>query len=80
MAFLEKAAGQGHAYAMETLGSIYDVRKEYEQAVAWFTKAERCRLRASNPVLNAPVVTALENITLCTAFNVRFQIQPVPLN
>jgi hypothetical protein len=24
---------------MYTLGNIYDVRKEHEQAVAWFTKA-----------------------------------------
>ena len=37
MAFLEKAAGQGHAYAMDVLGSVYDVRKEYVQAMAWFT-------------------------------------------
>ena len=36
---MEKAAGQGHAYAMKTLGSIHRARKEYEQAVAWVTKA-----------------------------------------
>ena len=38
MALLEKAAGQGHAYAMDALGSIHDARKEHEQAVGWFTK------------------------------------------
>ena len=38
MALLEMAAGQGHAYAMEALGSIHGKRKEYEQAVAWYSK------------------------------------------
>jgi TPR repeat protein len=38
-ALLEKAAGQGHVYAMHTLGSVHFERKEHEQAVAWFTKA-----------------------------------------
>ena len=37
-ALLEKAAGQGHAYAMQILGSIHIVRKEHEQAVEWYTK------------------------------------------
>jgi len=37
VALLEKAAGQGHVYAMTALGSIYDQRKEYEQAVEWYT-------------------------------------------
>jgi TPR repeat protein len=44
MALLEKAAGPGHAYAMYALGSIHDVRKEHEQAVAWFTKAAEAGL------------------------------------
>ena len=44
MALLEKAAGQGHAYAMYELGSIHDVRKEHEQAVAWFTKSAEAGL------------------------------------
>ena len=44
MALLEKAAGQGHAYAMDTLGSIHNVRKEYEQAVAWFAKGAEAGL------------------------------------
>jgi len=35
MALLEKAAGQGHAHAM--LGSIHNVRKEFEQVVEWQT-------------------------------------------
>jgi hypothetical protein len=29
---------------MQTLGSIYDERKEYEQAVAWLTKAAEAGL------------------------------------
>ena len=44
MALLEKAAGQGHAYAMNTLGNIHHVRKEHEQAVAWFTEAAEAGL------------------------------------
>jgi len=47
VALLEKAAGQGHVYAMQTLGSIHDVRKEYEQAVAWFTKGAEAGLPIS---------------------------------
>jgi len=35
---MEKAAGQGHAYAMNALGCIHDVRSEHEQAEKWFTK------------------------------------------
>jgi len=38
MALLEKAAGQGHVYAMFEVGMIHHTRKEHEQAVAWFTK------------------------------------------
>ena len=38
MALLEKAAGQGHAYAMYALGSLHDSRKEYEQGVLWYSK------------------------------------------
>ena len=38
MALLEKAAGQGHAYAMNVLGGIHRVRNEHEQAVAWYSK------------------------------------------
>jgi TPR repeat protein len=44
MALLERAAGQGHAYAMSVLGSIHYERKEHEQAVAWFTKAAEAGL------------------------------------
>ena len=44
MALLEKAAGQGHAYAMDVLGSIYHVRKEHEQAVEWYTKGAEAGL------------------------------------
>jgi TPR repeat protein len=37
LALLEKAAGQGHAYAMYELGGIYRAMKEYEQARKWYT-------------------------------------------
>jgi len=39
MALLEKAAAQGHAYAMSVLGETHAERKEHEQATEWFTKA-----------------------------------------
>ena len=38
MAYLEKAAGQGHAYAMDELGWFHSERKEHEKAVKWYTK------------------------------------------
>jgi TPR repeat protein len=38
MALLEKAAGQGHVYAMIRLGSVHRERNEYEQAMKWATK------------------------------------------
>jgi hypothetical protein len=44
MALFEKAAGQGHAYAMNALGLVYRARHEYEQAVGWFTKGAECGL------------------------------------
>jgi TPR repeat protein len=44
MALLEKAAGQGHAYAMFALGSIYQGRKELEQAVEWYAKGAEAGL------------------------------------
>jgi TPR repeat protein len=44
MALLEKAAGQGHAYAMDVLGTVQHARKEHEQAVAWFTKGAEAGL------------------------------------
>ena len=39
MALLEKAAGQGHAYAMFVLGQVHDVMHATEQATEWLTKA-----------------------------------------
>jgi len=42
--FLEKAAVQGHVYAMLALGSIHDTRKEYEQALKWTTKCAEAGL------------------------------------
>jgi TPR repeat protein len=44
VALLEKAAGQGQAYAMSVLGSIHRVRKEHEQDVLWTTKAAEAGL------------------------------------
>jgi TPR repeat protein len=44
VALLEKAAGQGHAYAVHALGGIHRERKEHEQAVAWTTKAAEAGL------------------------------------
>ena len=38
MALLEKAAGHGHVYAMDTLAFIHDERKEHERATEWYTK------------------------------------------
>ena len=37
-ALLEKAAGQGHVYAMQVLGDMHYDSKEYERAVGWITK------------------------------------------
>jgi len=44
MALMEKAAAQGHAYAMCTLGDIYLQRKEHEEAVKWYTKGSEAGL------------------------------------
>ena len=35
MVLLERAAGQGHAYAMSALGQIHSERKLHAQAVEW---------------------------------------------
>jgi len=37
MALMEKAAGQGHAWAMFRLAFIHSQRKEHETAVKWYT-------------------------------------------
>jgi hypothetical protein len=50
MAMIEKAAGQGHAYAMNALASIHDTRNEPEQNAEWLTKAKaytRSRFRST---------------------------------
>jgi len=44
MAWLEKAAGQGHAHAMVAVGSVYGLRKEYELATEWFLKGAEAGL------------------------------------
>jgi len=49
MALLAKAAGQGHAYAMDTLGGVCYTREEYEQAMEWFIAVGRRSLTLSNP-------------------------------
>ena len=41
---MEQAAGQGHAYAMESLAGIHYKRNEMERAVEWFTKAAEAGL------------------------------------
>ena len=47
MALLEKAAGQGHAYAMFWLGQTHAKWEEHEQAMEWFTKAAETGLPAA---------------------------------
>ena len=44
ISLLEKAAGQGHVWAMHWLGYIHEKSKEYEQAVHWFTKGAEAGL------------------------------------
>ena len=44
MALLEKAAGQGHAYATYELGGIHHTRRDYKQAVEWTTQAAEAGL------------------------------------
>ena len=44
MAYLEKAARQGHAYAMSTLGGFRNQREEHQLAVGWFTMAAEAGL------------------------------------
>jgi len=44
MALLEKAAGQGHAYAMHWLGLLHHQLKEHEHTVEWYTKAAEAGL------------------------------------
>jgi len=36
---LENAAGQGHTYAIHTLGCFDDMREECEQTAAWTLRA-----------------------------------------
>ena len=47
MALLEKAAGQGHVYAMDALGEVHLEREEYEQFVKWCTKGAEAGLPKS---------------------------------
>jgi hypothetical protein len=44
MALLEKAAEQGHAYAMNALGVIHDGQNEHENAVVWLTQGAEAGL------------------------------------
>ena len=45
MDYLEKAAVQGQAWAMQLMGSIYNERKEYVLAVKWYTKGAEAGLK-----------------------------------
>jgi len=44
MALMQKAAEQGHAYAMNSLGCAHFQRNEFELAVRWFTKGAEAGL------------------------------------
>ena len=44
MALLEKAAGQGHVYAMVRLGHVHRARQEHGQALEWLTKGAEAGL------------------------------------
>jgi TPR repeat protein len=60
---LEKAAEQGHAYAMEELGSMYYERDVHELALDWYTKAAdaglpRAKLNVGYMLENAEGVAA----------------------
>jgi len=41
---MEKAAGQGHVYAMLLLGQMHCERKDYEPALGWFRMAAEAGL------------------------------------
>jgi len=51
VAFLEKAAGQGHTHAMHMLGELHRLRREHEQAVGWFTMGAEAGLPESKLTL-----------------------------
>jgi len=53
MALLEKAAGQGHAYAMFALAQATCKRKEHEQAMKWHTKGAEAGLPKTMFMLGA---------------------------
>jgi TPR repeat protein len=44
MALLEKAARQGHVYAMSALAATHRKRTEHEQAIEWISKAAEAGL------------------------------------
>ena len=44
MALLEKAAGQGHAYAMDVLGCVFHRWKEPVRSSAWYSKGAEAGL------------------------------------
>ena len=51
-ALLERAAGQGHAYAMLALGGVHRERKEYEPAAEWLTKGAEAGLPDADATYN----------------------------
>ena len=44
LALVEKAAGQGHVWAMYALGAVHAEKKEHDRALEWFTKAAEAGL------------------------------------
>ena len=59
MALKEKAAGQGHAYAMNALGGVHHERKEHSQALGWFTKGAEAGLPKAMYNLGAALDTGM---------------------
>ena len=57
VAFLEKAARQGHAYAMHALGTVHHERKEYVHAVEWLTEGAEAGLPIAMFCLGAGAYT-----------------------
>jgi TPR repeat protein len=67
VALLEKAAGQGHAYAMFELAGIHHARKEYEHALEWSTKAAEAGQGLTLAHFRAQVEDLREHIAPVTA-------------
>jgi TPR repeat protein len=68
MTLLKKAAGQGHAYAMDKVADIHDTRKEHEQALAWFAKGAEAGLPRAMFSLGAGAYTRPLSSSTCALF------------